>query len=189
MQLSGPRSRMGVRFGLQLALWRYVQSSRTCWGFRWLSFFLPSSASSGRASRLTSSSGSLLSGHGLIHGGPSCWASCAACLCCLMTACILTSSGITLLMRRAHCRVPAGLGALKSSLLLWAWPLLLSPLVQVLLTVMALWTGWLGSGNGPGMACMCPLGQLPLRESSCARIIIGLAAPARFVVSLIMSCL
>ena len=38
--------------------------------------------------------------------------------CCLMTACILTFSGITLLMRRAHCRVPTGLEALKSSLLL-----------------------------------------------------------------------
>ena len=32
MQLSGPRSRMGVRFGLLLALWRWIQSSRTCWG-------------------------------------------------------------------------------------------------------------------------------------------------------------
>ena len=126
MQLSGPRSRMGVRFGLLLALWRWVQSSRTCWEFRWLSF--GSSATSGRASRLTSSSGSLLSGHGLIHGGPSCWASCAVCRCYLMTACIFTFSGITLLMRRAHCRVPTGLVALKSSLLLWAWPLLLSPI-------------------------------------------------------------
>ena len=71
MRLSGLRSRMGVRFGLLLALWRWVWSSRTCWEFRWLSF--GSSATSGRASRLTSSSGSLLSGHGLIHGGPSCW--------------------------------------------------------------------------------------------------------------------
>ena len=90
MQLSGPRSRMGVRFGLLLALWRWVQSSRTCWGFRWLSF--GSSATSGRASRLTSSSRSLQSGHGLIHGGPSCWASCAVCPCYLMTACIFTFS-------------------------------------------------------------------------------------------------
>ena len=47
--------------------------------------------------------------------------------CYLMTACIFTFSGITLLMRTAHCRVPTGLEALKSSLLLWAWPLLLSP--------------------------------------------------------------
>ena len=97
-----------------LALWRWVQSSRTCWGFRWPSF--GSSAASGRASCLTSSSGNLQSGHGLIHGRPSCWASCAACPCYLMTAGIFKFSGITLLMRRAHCRVPTGLEALKSSL-------------------------------------------------------------------------
>ena len=44
--------------------------------------------------------------------------------------------------------------ALKSSLLLWAWPLLLSPQGQALLTVMASWTDWLEPGNGPGMACV-----------------------------------
>ena len=59
--------------------------------------------------------------------------------------------------------------------------------IGVLDSHMASWTGWLGPGNGPGMACMCPLGQLPLRGPSCAHIIIGLAAPARSIVSLIMS--
>ena len=45
----------------------------------------------------------------------------------VMTACIVTFFKITLLMQRAHCHVPTGLEALKASLLLWAWPLLLSP--------------------------------------------------------------
>ena len=48
---------------------------------------------------------------------------------------------------------------------------------------------WLEPGNGPGMACMCPLGQLLPRGQSYAHIIIGLAVPTRFTVNLIMSCL
>ena len=54
---------------------------------------------------------------------------------------------------------------------------------------MASWTDWLEPGNGPGMACMCPLGQLLPRGQSYAHIIIGLAVPTRFTVNLIMSCL
>ena len=57
MQLSGPQSRMGVRFELQLALWPWVQSSKPCCGFRPTGLSFVKSANSGRASRLTSSSG------------------------------------------------------------------------------------------------------------------------------------
>ena len=54
---------------------------------------------------------------------------------------------------------------------------------------MASWTDWLEPGNGPGMACMCPLGQILPRGQSYAHIIIGLAIPTRSTVNLIMSCL
>ena len=187
MQLSGPRPCMGVRFGLLLALWRWVQSSRTCCGVRWLSF--RSSATSGRASRLTSSSGSLLSGHGLIHGGP-------FLLGFMRRLSVLPDDSLHLHILRDNIAdvkgpLPCANWArgieVKFAALGMASPFVSSGIGA--LDSHGFMTDWLGPGNGPGMACMCPLGQLLPRGQSYAHIIIGLAVPTRFTVNLIMSCL
>ena len=97
-------------------------------------------ANSERASRSTSSSGNFLRGPGLTiltHDASSCRASCAAGHHCLTTACIITFSGITLLVQGAHCQVPNEIAALTCSMPLRALPVLSSPLGWVLFTVMA----------------------------------------------------